>query len=536
MEPLNIELLFATEEDTKLLRPVKVLDITDGMTKNFHPDGLFSLDIFGKPGGELRNRRFSYIDLGVKIIHPTLFKVLVRLKGLYGDIIAGKAYAIWNKKTKDFDKSTIVEGQTGYEFFVSHLHELQFEERKSQSRKTGTELFEKYRANPYISRLLVFPAGLRDYTVDETGKPSEDEVNTFYRKIMKISFSLSNISVETNLEYLDQTRNGIQNSVQELYEHIINMLRGKKKAIQGHWATRAVLNSTRNVITSHVTPVVEYGGDRNVDPNETVLGMHQFMRSIIPLIVKSIREKFSYNVFPGNSGQAVLIDPKTLKKEVDRIDPYHYDRWITYDGIERTLASFGDQHLRHLPLKVAGKYMMLIYEDGNVFRMLQDIDDLPEHLDKKKVRPATLTEMLYICSYEHAADTFGYNTRYPVAAYGGIYPSGVYLRSTVNTKILTELDDAWEPKPYKAMEFPVTGEKFFESMCPNSKNIAALGADYDGDKMSFIAVWTDEGKEEIKQLMNSWEFYISGEGRMSFSFSDDVIDLILTSMTKPIVV
>ena len=54
--------------------------------------------------------------------------------------------------------------------------------------------------------------------------------------------------------------------------------------------------------------------------------------------------------------------------------------------------------------------------------------------------------------------------------------------------------------------------------------------------MSFIAVWTDEGKEEIKQLMNSWEFYISGEGRMSFSFSDDVIDLILTSMTKPIVV
>lgn len=477
MEPLNIELLFATEQDTQLLRPVKVLDITDGMTKNFHQDGLFSLDIFGKPGGELRNRRFSYIDLGLKIIHPTLFKTIIRMKSLYGDIIAGKAYGIWNKATKDFDKSSITEGQTGFEFFVSHLHELQFEERKAQSRKTGIALIEKYRKNPYINRLLVLPAGLRDYSVDETGKPSEDEINNFYRKVMRISFSLSNISVETNLEYLDQTRNSLQNAVQELYEHVINMLRGKKKAIQGHWTTRAVLNSTRNVITSHVPVVKEYGGDRSIDPNQTVLGMHQFMRSIIPIVVKAIREKFSYNVFPGNSGQAVLINPKTLKKEIDRIDPYHYDRWITYDGIERTLASFGDQHLRHLPLKIAGKYMMLVYEDGKVFKMLQDIDDLPEHLDKSKVRPMTLTEMLYTCTYELAPEVFGYNTRYPVAAYGGVYPSGVYLRSTVNTKILHELDDAWEPKSYKATEFPLTGEKFFESMAIHSKNLAAAGAD-----------------------------------------------------------
>lgn len=477
MDPLNIELLFATDDDVKMLRSVKVLDITDGMTKNFHPDGLFSLDIFGKPGGELRNRRFSYIDLGLKVIHPTLFKAIVRMKALYGDVIAGKAFALFDKKTKDFVKSTITEGQTGFEFFVSHLHELQFEDRKAQSRRTGIKLIEKYRANPYINKLLVLPAGLRDYMVDDTGKPSEDEINSFYRKVMKVSFSLSNISVETNIEYLDQTRNAIQNAIQELYEHIINMLRGKKKAIQGHWSTRAVINSTRNVITSHVSNITEYGGNGSVTANQTVLGLHQYLRSIIPVVVKAIREKFSYNVFPGNNGQAVMIDPKTLKKELVRVDAYHYDRWITYDGIEKTLASYGDQHLRHLPLKIAGRYMMLIYEDGKVFRMLQDIDDLPEHLDRSKVRPMTLTEMLYTCTYELAPEVYGYNTRYPVASYGGVYPSEVYLRSTVNTLVLEELDEVWEKKPYKAMEFPITGQKFFESMCPAAKNLAALGAD-----------------------------------------------------------
>ena len=49
--------------------------------------------------------------------------------------------------------------------------------------------------------------------------------------------------------------------------------------------------------------------------------------------------------------------------------------------------------------------------------------------------------------------------------------------------------------------------------------------------MSFIAVWTEEAKEEIKNLLDSWAFYISGGDSMSFSFSDDVIDIVLASMT-----
>ena len=45
-------------------------------------------------------------------------------------------------------------------------------------------------------------------------------------------------------------------------------------------------------------------------------------------------------------------------------------------------------------------------------------------------------------------------------------------------------------------------------------------------------MWTEEATEELNKALNSWEFYISSAGKMSFSFSDDVIDIVLDSMTK----
>lgn len=56
--------------------------------------------------------------------------------------------------------------------------------------------------------------------------------------------------------------------------------------------------------------------------------------------------------------------------------------------------------------------------------------------------------------------------------------------------------------------------------------------DFDGDKMSYTAVWTDDAREELQEILNNWQFYVASSGGMSFSFSDDVIDITLASMTK----
>lgn len=50
--------------------------------------------------------------------------------------------------------------------------------------------------------------------------------------------------------------------------------------------------------------------------------------------------------------------------------------------------------------------------------------------------------------------------------------------------------------------------------------------------MSATAVWTDESKAEIKKTLNSRNYYVSVNGNMAFSASNDITDLVLSSMTS----
>jgi hypothetical protein len=60
--PFNIDLITVSEEDAKKLQQVTEGSIFDHLG-NFNSNGLFSVEIFGQVGSEIRNRRFAYIDL-----------------------------------------------------------------------------------------------------------------------------------------------------------------------------------------------------------------------------------------------------------------------------------------------------------------------------------------------------------------------------------------------------------------------------------------------------------------------------------------
>ena len=73
--PFNIKILALTPDRLKAIRPVRALDIFEGSSENFHPDGLFSVEIFGRVGDERRNRRFSYVDIKVPVFHPVVYNI-----------------------------------------------------------------------------------------------------------------------------------------------------------------------------------------------------------------------------------------------------------------------------------------------------------------------------------------------------------------------------------------------------------------------------------------------------------------------------
>jgi hypothetical protein len=479
MVPFNIDLLIPSPADVKNIRPIKVLDIFDGLSRNFHSDGIFSVDIFGKAGEERRNRLFSYIDMRVPIFHPVIFKTLCDLKGLYGEIMSGRSYALFDEDIKDFVRSDPLNGHTGYSFFLENFPKLKFEERTSARREFNIKLIDKYRDNCLMDKLVVMPAGLRDYTIDDNGKPSEDEINGKYRKVLSMANTIDGVNTKLNSVYLDSVRFGLQIAVMEIYDYIKNLMEGKSKLVLGKWAGRKVFNSTRNVITSYIPNVDELHSSRTVKTNQTVVGMYQYLRSSLPITIKNVRDTFLRDVFIGPSSPAILVNKKTLKKEMVNLDPEHYDEWMTYEGLEKVMARFGEEDLRHDVLEINGYYLGLLYDDGEYYKFVQDKDDLPEGKDPKFLRPITYAELLYLSVYKTSINMPGFVTRYPITGYGSIYPCYIYLKSTVKSNVRKELNDQWEATGEVAQEFPINGAQFFNSMSPNVSHLARLGADFD---------------------------------------------------------
>lgn len=481
MTPFNLDILVLDPTALKSLRPVKVLDIFD-TNKNFHPDGLFSTEIFSKKGDEKRNRTYSYISLNTEIMHPLIAKTIFKLKGYYEEICAGTTFAIFDPKTKDFIKSDPDNGKTGYSFFMKHLSDIKFEERESAKRNDAIAMIYKYMDKLTLKNFIVMPAGLRDYMVDADGKPSEDEINGMYRKLLGLANIMSTSSNAVNPEYLDNTRYRMQMAVIELYEYIVNLLEGKSRLVQGKWASRKIYDTSRNVITSWVPDSTELHGPKSVSSNQTVVGLHQYLRSIMPLASNLIREIYLSQVFPGPNVPAVLVNKKTLQKELVQIDAGFFEDWMTYDGFEATVGRFAEEDQRHDFLEINDHWLGLMYKGpDNTFRFLQDIRDLPEGRDPKHVTPITFAELLYCSTYRESDKIPCFVTRYPVTGYGSIFPGYMYLKSTVKSDVRRELDEVWQPVEGKlANEFPIYGEPFFNSMSPPSKNLARMGADKNG--------------------------------------------------------
>lgn len=529
--PYNISLLILSAEDVRGLTQIDVLDIFGNASKDFHPSGLFSVEAFGKVGEEKRNRHFAYIDLSVEIFHPTIYRSILQLKELYGKIMSGTAYAVFDPATKDFEPSTMEKGQTGFSFFLKHFHQIEFEQRPSTSRTFAIEMIRKYQKSLMMDKMVVMPAGLRDFVILDNGKPEEDEINGLYRRVISHSNLIRGIPKTGDLSQLDASRYALQTAVYEVYQYIVGLLEGKGKMIQGWWMNRNVIRSTRNVITAATSTETKLFGPRQMGPNHTIVGLFQTFAAMFPIAVNRIRG-FGESVFPGPNSPAILVDKKTLQKKIVSIHPDSYDLWMTQQGVEKLLKHFEVEAFRHDEIMVEGNYFGLLYNDGKCVKFMQGIDDLPEGRDKKFVKPITYCELYYLALASDAAVTPVLNTRYPILGYGGIYPSYIYLRSTTKSIPVNKLDAEWNISDEILPEFPIRGQAFMNSMCVHPSHGARLDSDHDGDTMSLTAVLTDEGRAEIAELLHSSRYYVGMDGKMVFSASTSISDNVLLELTS----
>ena len=534
----SLKMVKIDDQNSRLLKPVTTGQIF-GQGNNFHPEGLFSTVVFGEVGTEGRSRTFGRIDLNTTLFHPLIYLTVISLKALYKDIISGTVTAEFDKKTGDFVKSTSEKAKTGFTFFLSHFEEMKFPGSDGEQRQFKIKLIKKAikDGNYTTNYLLVMPAGMRDYLVDRNGRPHEDEINTFYRKVISQTTIIDPARAKKTPEVYDGVAAHIQRSIADLYDYIKTLIDGKNKLILDKWVGRKIFNSTRNVITSYVDKSLSIDDPRRLSYNHTLAGLHQFARAAAPLSSFTIKYKYIRTIFPDNSGSAYVVDKKTLKRvEVSSTSiQSDYDLWTSEEGLEKVIFSLGNQDLRNEPITVNHEqyYLALVYNDGKRVKIFNDIDELPEGWDRNKVSPVTLYEFIYMSIYHLDGKYPAFCTRYPITGYGSIYPSIARVTTTTMTDILQELDETWEPMPKAiAINFPRKGSDFVNSLVVHPSHLGALGADYDGDAMSFTMVLSDEAVTEINEYLLKKEYYLTDTGSFIFSNSTDTMNTVLAYITK----
>ena len=531
--PFNVELLKLTPARLSGMIPVTSADFYETHNGDLHPNGLFSIPIFGRMGSDERDRRFSYIDIRLEVLHPVIYERVVKLKNLYKGIIDGTHFVLWDSKLKDFVPANELDGHTGYSYFLKYWKQITFVRNDSAIRDMRIELIEKYRDRAMTSKIMVMPAGLRDIEATDEGRTEFSDINPFYRKLVSIASTIPETLNRDVDPVHDRARMMLQQTFNELYHFIEKLLTGKKGFFQDKWSSRRIFNSTRNVITAADLSVDYLGSPGAVGYTESVLGMHQASRMLLPIVIHSLKEMLQ-PVFSYGDNRAKVVDTKTLTSRVVELDPETFDRWMTNDGLERVVASYGEVSLRAKPVMVEDYYLGLIYRGPDrSFKIFDDIDDLPQHLSRKNVYPLTLVELLYISMYNKWNRYYSFTTRYPVTGTGSIFPASLHVRTTIVGETRHELGPDWEPlgEGFTAYEYPIfPATSFLDSQVVNIARLAGLGADHDGDTVASSAVYSDEAVAELKHYLTTKSAFADPRGGLRASAAVPTIELVALNM------
>ncbi len=534
LTPFNLKVMEITPERIRRLQKIEVLDTFDGNTQNFHDDGLYSIRIFGHAGTKQRDHQFAYIDVKTELMHPFLLRSVIRLKSLYEDIITGKQYALWDATEKDFVKSDALSGETGYAFFLKHWKNIQFKRTGSALRDNKITLINKYKETGTYRQVVVVPAGIRDITVDETGRVKQTEVNGMYTKLISLANSIpDNPSLHTAI--IDNTRVSLQNAFNDVYTYFEGIIEGKRGFIQAKWGGRSVFYGTRNVITSMDTSTTYLGSEYGPKYTDTTVGLNQVLYAVMPYARHYLLTGFISTVFTGISNQIYLINPKTLAKELVKVSHEVQDRWTTTAGIDSIIKMYSNTEMRNRPIMIEGRYLGLVYRTNRYFKFFDNIDDFPTSasFSRKDVHPITWAELIYVSGYQHWNTFPAYVTRYPVSGFGSIYPTMTYAKTTVRGLILAELGHDWQPKGegYVAYEYPdIDVGIYMDSMSVHPSRLAGMLGDHDGDTTSFNAVMIRESQEETKKLLTQRTSYVNGSGGFYADAITDPVKRVIINM------
>lgn len=224
--------------------------------------GLFSEEIFGRQGSQERRKRFGYINLKTKIIHPEAWEIVLRLSPDVLKCIKGQIkYSIGPDKILVEDE----EGKSGLFFFVSELPKMNidFYAKKDKNRSPAVEYIKKNMKSILVDKMIVLPAGIRDIRIStSSGKTfiESSEVNTIYENLVRQSNSIATSVESLPEDIVEPIITSMQRNCLEVNRWIKNRIKGKQGLIRGGMFSKRTDYSGRLVVVSDPTLKMGYIG------------------------------------------------------------------------------------------------------------------------------------------------------------------------------------------------------------------------------------------------------------------------------------
>lgn len=440
------------------------------------PDGVLSQEIFGTSTRD-RKMTFAYINLKCHVLQPIIYKTIKRLDRRIDDILMG------NVNFKIDKDGQIVEdenGDTGIEWFYENWSKIKWKRNQSKIRSQRIDLLELHsRDELFQSKEIVCPAFYRDVNLQSasSGKPSVHIVNSYYTKLIQLASMLDQGNFAFTLNY---TKYRIQQTCVQIYDEYKNRVEKKRGAIKQAVLGKSVDYGARLVIsTSKFT--ANRPSDMITDFTHVGIPLSYCISLFTPFFVGWI-QRFFQNWFERTGFKIVSYDNKTKK--------------VFFSRVKDPLIQFNDEVIHHMMktyIKSASqRFEPILVEcvDGVKWPIMlkgidEPIDTVSSDSDTKSElskRVFTLTDLFYMAAIDITKDKHVYITRYPLSDYAGIFPCGIGVLSTIETKKVEYDGEVYSHYPVidVNMKPELVPTQFIEIVNLSNVYLQSIGGDYDG--------------------------------------------------------
>ena len=479
------------------------------------PDGLLSNEIFGYTQRE-RMGTFGYIDLHGWFIDPSCYKTWIRLDSRIQSIVHGtKYYRLDPNGELIEDEST---GETGIGFLKKNIDRIKFKESASSKKAMSIKYLEMNRNKMFIQKFIVIPPFYRDKNTSSGSRKAVglSGLNKIYNNLIIYTNQLT-ATQDFGIDASDAMNGRVQETILVLYDWFCGNTNKKienDRNAQGMSGKLGILRRTNMSKTSNfasrlvISPAdlkVDKPSDLMINFDKTAVPLYSVLAEFRDFVMFHVRTFFE-NEFTGSNTYPVMTkEGKMVSVIPDSPEIEFSDERIKME-MERFLHGYNNRFIPiEVPVENSKETYYMIYKGRNTDKLGEDSNNPIYN------RRLTWCDIFYISAVEATRDKQLLITRFPIDYFSNQFTTGIVVSSTKETEEVEFNGTVYKYYP-KIREEDIgkdTSNSFIDTLRFSNLYLPGIGGDFDGDQCTCKGVYTREANDELRDLMNSKQNFIT---------------------------